>query len=633
MFRLISTNAQQGFRPVILSKVRPNKGSLALASNPLQGNTNNGQYRVTQFSRSNSTNGTISNNNQTSYKVDNFINKATKDPLIKDSFENSEVEQKLNYFRELLSSTQSKMYNKSLEGRIAFNDCVNNLFELFDDEAIRSNLTGSDLFHYAHALQIAVFYNRTNRLSGNKNRDRDQHSNNYSEEMLLKNAVLNLAELIIGNEFQPIITAPMIQMLFYSMLQFKFNTEIINLWENGINDKVNGKIYLSQEILGIVLPTCFENNRFTYEEILQVYELNTKDAKSIAHNLAASIGKIAITSGDYSRALDSLESLLQLYENQSGKPNRDLLHSLSELHLTFIGHCKDYRIAKHFFDKVIEHTLPYKVILKAPKVVSFLQNCNEANEPIDNIIYIWKSTINYYKDNGAANVINARYSILNNGFFQLFFNRYPNLNQESFIKLREVISSYSEIKLIDETFLNTIISNYSWADKSVLNQLIENYSIYEVNRTPVSYRVSLKKMGELKDYSNQEILEKWNENLQCLESNRYNYIPVADWAALRDATIASPFPEQRTPLYLTVVNAYKNYMQDRKSCLKFLGNWSKRPDNYPQIARITTEENPDFNCDVEVVVPQFKFLRSNVDYKLVTKEITDNKKNNNDILV
>ncbi|KAK6205572.1 protein RMD9, mitochondrial [Scheffersomyces amazonensis] len=634
MFRLISTNAQQGFRPVLLSKVRGNKGPLSLTSSTLantSGNNVNSQHIVTstQFARSNSnsSNGAIKN---TKMKVDSFISKATADPLIKEAIENPELTRKLEHFKDLLYQTYDKGSFSNTQSRSAFNETVNNMFSLFDNEALRSHLSSKDLFQYANALQRAVYFNRTNRLSGNKNRDKDQSSNNYSEELLLKNAVLNLAELIIGNEFQNRLSSNVIKMLFYSMLQFRFYNEMINLWENGINDPINGKLFLQQETLAIVLDVCFENKRFTYEEILQIYELNSKDTQEVADVLLCTIGKIAIVSGDYSRALDSLETLLKMYEGYGApKARRELLHSLSELHLTFIGECKDFKIAKHFFDKVIEFSLPYSVPLKAPKVVSFIENCYEADEPMETIIDIWKSTLTHYKDSytrGAS--MNARYAILNNGFFGVFFKKFPTLNNESFDQLRKIISEYANIKQIDETFLNTIISNYIWQDKEVLDQLIENYSIYDVQRTPVSYRIVLKKLGEIKGYSNKDILDKWYENLTCLDNFGYVYIPVADWAALRDATILSGFSENRIPLYLTVVNTFRNYMQDRRSCLRFLGNWAKMPEYYPLVAQISDAEEDfvDFGCDVEVKIPQLENLTENVSFRYITREITQNRK-------
>jgi hypothetical protein len=326
------------------------------------------------------------------------------------------------------------------------------------------------------------------------------------------------------------------------------------------------------------------------------------------------MGKIAIAAGDYSRGLDSLESILQLYENAQQLHNKSkILASLSDLHLSFIGSCKDIKISKHFFDKVVHYDLPYRVKLKVPHIQSLLENCYEQNEPMDNILYFWRASIAHYNTENVL-VLNSRYAILNNALFSIFFKKYPELNEDSFNKLREIIAMYAESKPIDEVFLNTIVGNYSWDSKEVLEQIIENYDVYNVKRTPVSYRVCLKKTGLLESYSNEEILQKWNASLQHLDLNKFTYIPVADWAALRDATILSKYKDARKEFYLSVLDKYKDYIQDHRSCIRFVRYWIKRKDVAADIDRVALKEPHTFDCDIDIQVPQFRHLRKNIDY-------------------
>jgi hypothetical protein len=555
-------------------------------------------------------------------KVDNFISKVQSDGLIKEALDR-ETSTKINHFNALIVEANQHVRSKGADSVKIFNDSLQGVFQLFDDDSVRSLMSQFELKSYVRLLNSAIFANRTTRLSGSKNRDKDQYNRSFKDDVALKSAVLNLADVIISGDFDKIISPHIITVLMSSMLQYQFYPEMINLWETGINSEQSA-IYLSQSILAAILPVAYSNNRFTYEEILQIYELNVANAQQVQQNLLCSMGKISIMANDISRALDALEELLKLYENKLSQESQ-ILASLCDLHLSFIGSCKDIKVSRHFFDKVtINRELPYNVVLKVPHVVSLLNNCYVNNEPLETILYFWKSTINHYGfEDSNRNILNSRYSILNNTMFQIFFKFYPELTSESFGKLREIIASYAEVRKVDETFLNTIINNYCWGNKEILEQLIDNYAIYGIERTPVSYRIALKKTGSLPDYTNEEILAKWNDSLKLLDDQDYKYIPIADWAAIRDATILSPYPE-RKQLYLSIVNIYKNYMQNKHACLRFIGNWTKDNANYPDIAKITSG-NPVFDGQNDIVIPEFKNLRENVDYKQYTQDLVVNR--------
>jgi len=554
-------------------------------------------------------------------KVDRFFTKASADPLLKDALSSSGNSAKLNRFEELLVTANqvNPLHNNSLHKQ--YFETIKYLFNMIKDDAVKDYVSRNNVFQYANLLNNSVYQNRTSRLSGSRNRDSDQYQNNtLNNDVMLKTAILDLADNIVSGHFKAILDAPTLRVLLLAMFQFKMYPEMISLWEAGVNDDEVSAIYLKQTILSVILPVTYDEKRFDYEQVLQIYELNTKDTPTVNFELLGTMGKIAIRAGDYTRGLDCLETLLHVYE-LNAKANRKLvLRSLSELHLTFIGSCKDINIARHFFDKVVEGDLPYQVLLKAPHVQSLLENCVEVDEPVDTILYFWKATVGHYNaEQSDKSNLNSRYAILNNSFFSVFFRLYPHLTQESYAKLKEVIAIYATIKPIDEFFLNTVISNYTWNDKVVFEQLIENYSIHNVARSPVSYRVILKKIGDIQEFDNAEILARWNESLAHLDASNYTYIPIADWAALRDATIMSPFRDQREQFYLKVLDAYKNYHQDERACLRFAKYWLNRSDYIEQVSRVSLEEKPQFNSDMEVTIPSFRKLRQNVDYKKVTQ--------------
>lgn len=616
MFRYIPTGStHQVIRPIFLLKVRNNLPQIGITASSNNGTNGNNGPPFSISIRQNSS--TLAESKAA--KIDGLANKIKKDPLYREVVE-GEARAKLDYFKEEVSLAHQFKSSRDRESQRAFVATVDNLCRLFEDDAIRGSYTSQDLYDYAQLMNFSIFKNRTDRLSSKKNRDSDQYQHeNLSGEVLMKSAVMSLSDTIVNGEFDNILNPGILLYLFFSMKQCLLHQEMLNLWENGVNNNGTSQLYLDERLLAVILPIAYEEKRFTYEEILHIYEINTRELPVVSHDLLCSMGKIAIHADDYSRGLDCLESLLHIYE--SGKQKTQyVLSSLAELHLNFIGSCKDIKIARHFYDKVIQHDLPYQVLLKVPFIQSLLENCYEVNEPFENIMYFWKKTISHYNaEKGTAN-LNSRYAILNNTFFAIFFKVFQSLNTDSYAALKDVILAYREIKNIDEVFLNTVITNYSWNDKHVLEQLIDSYSIYNVSRTPVSFRVCLKKVGELSDYSNEEILEKWNDALYNLDKEGYNYIPVADWAALRDATILSEYSSDRKPLYLCVAHAYKNYIQDERSCVRFIKYWSKRKDFFNDILRLSSDNDP-FLSSCEINVPAFQNLRPNIDYQKMSLSI------------
>ncbi|GEQ68612.1 hypothetical protein JCM33374_g2280 [Metschnikowia sp. JCM 33374] len=502
------------------------------------------------------------------------------------------------------------------------------LTEMFQDNHVKCNLSVDDLYKYVNVLNEAVYSNRYSRLNESRNRDSDSYQNHtLSNDIWLKNAILDLADNLSHGPLRSLVQPQTLRKLLYAMLQLQVYPEMIKFWENGVNDPKQSSKYLKQSVLAVILPLTYSEKRFSYDQIIKLYEVNTKQMPHIIHGLSGSIGKIAIQEGDYSRALDCLELVLAYLE--SGKDKESTVHrTLAELHAAFIGECKDIKIAKHFFNKTIENQLPYNVPLKAPRIQSLMEHCVEANEPFETIFDVWKHTLTVYARD-SKNIMNARYSILNKAFCSIFFTMYPTLTEEGYAKLKEIIATYANIKAVDDIFLNNLISSYTWDDKVVFDQLVDNYAVYNVSETAVSYRVILKKMGGIKDFTNADILKRWNTTLHFLDGSGYSYIPIADWASLREATILSPYASTRTEFYLAVLNAYKNYHQDDKAVVRFVKNWFPRPQ-MKSIALVSSTPTPTFNTDVDVKIPSFQNLKENVDYNKVASNLVASSRDDND---
>ena len=64
------------------------------------------------------------------------------------------------------------------------------------------------------------------------------------------------------------------------------------------------------------------------------------------------------------------------------------------------------------------------------------------------------------------------------------------------------------------------------------------YQEKNVTKSIVSHRIILKQSKQI-EYTNEEILQLWNELLGKLDEAGYTYIANADWSALRASTMFS----------------------------------------------------------------------------------------------
>lgn len=619
MFRLIATNTQSSLRPVLLRKVRGNSSGLKLGPNVnLEPNFEFQNQYAFQIARSNSTaSATIS---EKSEKISNNLKSDHILVGVPVHESKAPVDEDVLARVEKFGDTLKKTNDKREKGRAQrYSQALSELQKCFANDDVKAKLSEQTLSNYASFLNRFIYYNRTSRLSSNLNRDSDQYKSKVlNNDIVLKSAIIDMADAILRHKIQIKDTNSLFP-LFQAMLQTESYAELVELWEAGVNREEDSAAYLSQNVLSVVLPVAYRIQRFSYEEIEKIYDYNTK-GMAVHYQLLTSMGKIAIQAGDNSRGLDIMEDLMKVYE---GKRNNQssVLHQLGELHLNFIGHCQDIKIAKHFFDKVVEFNLPYKVILKAPYVVSLLENCYEKKEPFSTITKFWRDTVEYCSRVDDKHDHRSRYATLHNKFFSLFFKLYPHLSEEGYSTLKNLIATYANLRPMDEIFINSIISNYNWGDRVVFQQLVENFEIHDIPRTPISYRVCLKKMGEIRDFTNEEILQQWYSSLRFLDLEGYTYIPIADWAALRDSTIMSPYSDDRTSFYLKVLDKFKNFHQDERACLRFARWWMPRKQVVNKVAQLSLDKDVQIDCKIDVEVPEFHHLRENVNYKKTTKPI------------
>ncbi|KAG5422342.1 RMD9 [Candida metapsilosis] len=606
MFRLINTS--QGLRPSLISKIKLAKNGSPSSTFTTQTTTTtpSTSFDSKLFFRSNSTASTISSTFQDKQQ-----------PIASD-------------FKEKYPYYEYKRHQPNYATRWSQRDSntykdIEEISNLIQDEKFRQSMAEKDLYRYAANLYSATITSRKTRLGNSRNRDKDQASA-FKEDVIYQTAILNLSELVAAGDFNNVLSSRILFKIFGTLLQFKLNAEIMNLWETGVSqsekmaDNGIGQLYLSHDVLSIVLQVAYETKRFNYEEIKSIYNMSVNENEPVHPFLSDRIGQVAIMEDDHARGLDALEELMTLYEQNPQE--KSILGGLAQLHLSFIGQCKDVVIAKRFFDKAVDsaESLPYVVVLKAPYMVSFLENCINAGDSMEEVVELWSRISTHYGETSAA-TNSSKSATINAGLFKLFFNKYPEPNEES-IKLLKLI--FTKSPKIDEVFLNTLISNMQWTEKSLVQDVIDAFDKFNVDKSIISHRVILKQAGQV-DYSVPEILQLWNNLLNKLDVENYKYIANADWSALRAATAFSEHfkTKERLGLYLSLVKTYKNYMQHNGACINFIRGWIRDASVYKEISRITTEENPHFENEVAIEVPHFKNLKENVDYRSITKKITD----------
>ncbi|CAN3376157.1 hypothetical protein DIURU_003762 [Diutina rugosa] len=550
---------------------------------------------------------------------------------------------KLNHFQDclqeaiVLQDRHNPRAKRSSHDAAKRFEAMQRVIELFlEDGDLRRVLSSRNVFNVVSMMRYLIKGSRDARLSGSKNRDKDQRSRSaYVDEATLSLLTQQITEVINRGECNAVLNPGIVKMLISCLQEMNMDRELFGLWEYNITLQDMAPIYMSQIVLATVLPLGYSSNRFTYEQAWQIFELNkdtpdpgsTPSAFTTDPRLLSSMGQIAVSAGDYSRGLDLFESLLQSYETSSDHQSKSMvLRALCTLHLEFIRSCKDISIASHFFDKVVNNDLPYRPLLKVDCVASLLTNISAQNN-LDLLKHVWMKTITYYQSEEAkvhnAQALYSRYSVVNNAFFKAFFAMYPQLNDESSAELRDILSLYQENRKLDEYMVNNVISNYSWNDKRVYDQLVMMYDSFGIDRTQVSYRIALKKLGSIPEASCADIVASWNQSLRQLDADRIKYIPVADWAALRDSTIFAAAPTQeRTDLYLALLHAYRNYQQDNSAVKRFIGNWIKSPDYFPLIAGVVDGKVPP----VPVEKIALTNLKENVDFNSVANEIIKRKK-------
>ncbi|SCU81236.1 LAFA_0C03510g1_1 [Lachancea sp. 'fantastica'] len=519
-----------------------------------------------------------------------------------------------------------------------FWDSIGRAMGLYRELLGTPELNSDRVSKLVHLLHNGLRANRNQLTRMNKKPDYDSQSfhkemTNYLCESLREISQDALSGKVELNEYgaMHLITA------FKELLLLE---EAVSIWRSAINgsNTYTANIFLNPRVVGVVLPILYDNG-VTYSEIQDLYEKSSAMISYFHPNLSVGMIRASLSAGENEMALNLFQKLCE--ESSEMKYGY-----LIETHLSFIGECKDLSISQAFFDKALNNEMPYRIDLQVSYVKSFLRNIWSQTRDFQKVYEIWyKSSVHYGRD-----VNHGISSSLNDTFFDIFFENFSQDKLTGLQQLQEIISTYNDIKPIDEPFFNIILAKCTvWKDRQIIESIDKAYDLYQTPRTIVAYRILLKSMGSVQ-VTNQEIFQRWCNLVSKSDEIGQSFIANADWAALRDATVTwtqnnesqpSPeelygsdgfgaamqaanasgafddIPQQTTPhihqqeklesrldLYMKIVKRYSIFCRDSRQLSRLTSGTAVK---YPVLQQALSKFNTlDVN---DVYIPQFHNLR------------------------
>jgi hypothetical protein len=490
----------------------------------------------------------------------------------------------------------------------ALRDCLSHIIDLNDPSAqpffwdtlkramlLYDDLRGTPDFHdsmvstLVYALHTGLRANRNQLTRLAKKPDYDARSfhtemNDFIKESLRRITNDILEGLVSVNESGAM-------HLLTSLKELKLENEAIGIWSTSMENSQLKSVFLRPKVVGVLLPIMYQCGS-TFGDLENLYE-ESKSLNQTHPHLISGMLKTCLAAGENRRALDLFSELCGHKENAT-------YSALIDVHLALIGDCKDILIANTFFEKAINREMPYKLTLHVNSVKQFIQNIWEETHDFDRVVDVWQKATVFY----GRNIHHGISSSLNNTFFEIFFENYAKDQTTGLEKLKQIISTYNDIKPIDEPFFNIIISKCTvWRDLATINSLYQAYELYNLNKTQVSRRIYLKSLGSVSNVTPNEILDAWYDLLMFNDSERYTYIANADWAALRDATFVAS--DDRALLYAQILKQFQWYCRDQNQFKKL----HNIVNLYPSLQGYLRDLN---KVDASnIYVPQFHSLKRN----------------------
>lgn len=404
--------------------------------------------------------------------------------------------------------------------------------------------------------------------------------------------------------------------LFKAYKDLGFTNEAVHIWENGRKNPHLYHIFTSEPVLGSIFPFLVESGDFDFGEIWEMYSKirdNKQHGEKLHNELQVGMIRVCLFKNRTDDALEIFKKLTSdvynSFNNKGIEPPINVKSYMTMAHLSFIGFCKDIDTADFFFNDAVMESMPYLTPLQLNFIKKYLANTWEMTGNYEKVKRIWLVTWNHYEAKKSSN--SSVSSSLNDAFLSIFFKNNPSFTIESFNELKNIIHEYSLIRAIDEPFINVLLSkSTSWHNSEVFEYILNVANSNNFSKTNVFYRCCLKACGSV-DVDYQSILTLFRQLLSNNASNGMKYIAHADWVALRDATINSPYlmsfqsVNDRIDLYFKLWKICSSSFISLENFKSYILKDIKLNFNYSKIF----EQMANIKSDIEI--PEISLFESN----------------------
>ncbi|ANZ74677.1 BA75_01448T0 [Komagataella pastoris] len=482
-------------------------------------------------------------------------------------------------------SSQNTTYDLSSESVTyvspTFWDAIIGIMPIYRQLLESGELTSSRVQNLVSFLRNGLRMNRLELKKLKNKPDFDSSSKNNQMYEFLLSSVREVSNDLLDEKFSPNVS--LTSLLIDCFRDMQLPEEAISFWSNGKQIPNLTEIFEGQMVLGAVLPILADAHEANFDELYPKYlELQknvTAEHKVLHPKFLLGMIRVCLSNNKVDESLQIFKSLVNnLYQNNDGKtPLPHQKSNVTMAHLSFVGYCKNIDTADVFFNDAMDNKLPYHTPLQLNFINSYMNNTWEVTRDFERVKTIWiKTWNNYASKKYLPRMISSSF---NNVFFNIFFQKYPQYSAESIKELKQLIVSYSQIRPLDEPFLNVLTSKcQQWRSLEVIDSIQEAYQTYNIEPTLVAHRCLLKALGSV-DVPPQRIQQTFENLLLLHDANREAFLAPADLTSLKSATIRSPIldelsggRDERVKLFFQLFKVYGPYLKSTKALDRWIAS-------------------------------------------------------------
>ncbi|GMM32252.1 hypothetical protein DAMA08_049970 [Martiniozyma asiatica (nom. inval.)] len=455
-------------------------------------------------------------------------------------------QRQLAIFDECLAenSTYDLATGKVSGGAKKFWEAVKKIIPIYRSLVYSGELNEKRMSEFVSLLRNGLRIHRLELSKLKKNLDKDSNNPIKNIHYLLTCAIREVSYNVLDGLVM--LNPHGLTHLFKAYKDLGFTYEAVHIWESGKKNPKLHQLFTSEPVLGSIFPFLVESGDFNFNEVWEMYS-KIKESKSqgekLHNELQVGMIRVCLFKNKTSDALGIFKQLTSdcysTYESKGVEPPINIKSYMTMAHLSFIGFCKDMDTADYFFKDAVEESMPYLTPLQLNFIKKYLANTWEMTKDYNRVKNIWLTTWRHYESKKTSN--SSVSSSLNDAFLTIFFQNYPTFTAESFKELQTIISQYASMRAIDEPFINVLLSKSTiWHNAQTFQHILQTSDLHPFSKTNVFYRCCLKACGSI-DVPSISILGLFRQLLANNALNGTNYIAHADWVALRDATVNSPY--------------------------------------------------------------------------------------------